>query len=216
MRGHHFITPALVASLAACGPRVFEGQSAKLIEAPVPTPAQLEAKQPKVEIVDDKIVIHEKIQFEYNAAKIRPESDELLAELAKLLADNPQISLVHIEGHASAEGSYEHNVDLSRRRAKAVLDHLVEKGEVPAERLESEGYGPDYPIADNETEEGREANRRVEFTILEQAFTETKTVTDPETGEQRVTTRKRQTERAPDEPSTDDPPPASGAPEVQP
>jgi len=185
------MTLTLGVVLAACGPRVFEGETAKLIEAPVPTPAQLEAKQPKVEISDDKIVIHEKIQFEYDSAVIRPESDALLAELAALINDNPRLERIRIEGHASAEGDYDHNVELSRRRAESVRDHLVERGAVAPERLEYEGYGPDQPIADNETEAGREANRRVEFTILAQEFTETKTITDPETGAQRVKTHKQ-------------------------
>jgi outer membrane protein OmpA-like peptidoglycan-associated protein len=176
-------------ALVACGPRVFESGSAKVIEpsAPIEEPEP----EPRVEVTDDKIVIREKIQFDYNKAKIKPESDDLLAEIAKVMNDNPRIKKIRVEGHASSEGNYEHNVDLSKRRAKAVLDHLVKKGKVDKERLVSEGYGPDRPIADNDTESGREANRRVEFTILEQEYTETKKSIDPETGEETVETEKK-------------------------
>ncbi|WP_181198260.1 OmpA family protein [Enhygromyxa salina] len=177
-------------ALTACGPRVFEGASAKVI-ASVPPPAAAEApeEEPRVEITDDKVVIHEKIQFDYNKATIRPESDELLAEVAKVINDNPRIKKLRVEGHASAEGDHDHNLKLSQRRAKAVLDHLVARGRVDPARLESEGYGPDRPIADNETEAGREANRRVEFTILEQEYVETTTTVDPATGEETVKTQ---------------------------
>ena len=180
---------ALGVASGACGPRVFEAETAKLIQT-APPPAVVEAKPepPRVEITDDKIVIHEKIQFDYNKARIKPESDDLLAEIARVINDNPRIKKLRVEGHASAEGGHDYNVALSQRRAKAVLDHLVERGEVDPERLESEGYGPDQPIADNETEAGREANRRVEFTILEQEYTQTKTTIDPVTGRQRVQT----------------------------
>ncbi|PRP96950.1 OmpA family protein [Enhygromyxa salina] len=176
-------------ALSACGPRVFEADTAKVIEtAPPPVVAAPAPKQPRVEITDDKIVIHEKVQFDYNQARIRPESDDLLAELATVINGAPRIKKIRIEGHASSEGDHDYNVDLSRRRAKAVVDHLVKRGKVDPARLEFEGYGPDRPIADNETEAGREANRRVEFTILEQAYKETKTIIDPATGQKRVET----------------------------
>ena len=175
--------------LAACTPRVFEGGSAKVIEPS--TQPELEAPPPRVEVTDDKIVIREKIQFDFDKAKIRPESDDLLAEIAQVMNDNPRLKKIRIEGHASSEGGYDHNVDLSKRRAKAVLDHLTKKGKVDGARLESDGYGPDRPIASNDTETGREANRRVEFTILEQEYTETTTTTDQETGETQVETTQK-------------------------
>jgi outer membrane protein OmpA-like peptidoglycan-associated protein len=179
--------------LAACGPRVFEAGSAKVIESAfVPPPIVEQAKPPpRVEITDDKIVIREKIQFEYNKAKIRSESDGLLAEIARVMNENPRIKKIRVEGHASADGRHEHNVDLSKRRAKAVLDHLVRNGQVAPERLESEGYGPDRPIADNETEAGREANRRVEFTIVEQEYTQTRKTIDTQTGSTKVEVEKK-------------------------
>ncbi len=180
----------VVAALTAgCGPRVFESETAKVIEPSGPAVAvEAPKEEPRVEITDDKIVIREKIQFDFDKATIRPESNDLLAEIAKVMNDNPRLKKIRVEGHASSEGDHEHNVDLSKRRAKAVLDHLVKKGKVDKKRLESEGYGPDRPIDSNDTESGREANRRVEFTILSQDYVETKTVVDPETGEKQVET----------------------------
>jgi outer membrane protein OmpA-like peptidoglycan-associated protein len=183
---------ALPLLIAACGPRVFEAGTAKVIEPSAP-PVAVEApkEEPRVEITDDKIIIREKIQFDFDKATIRPESDSLLAEIAKVMNDNPRLKKIRIEGHASSEGNYNHNVKLSKNRAKAVLDHLVKKGKVDKKRLESEGYGPDRPISSNDSETGREANRRVEFTILEQEYTVTKKVVDPETGEEKIETEKK-------------------------
>jgi OOP family OmpA-OmpF porin len=183
---------ALGLALSACGPRVFEASAAKLIvTGPPPVVVEPAPEQPRVEITDDKIVITEKIQFDYDKARIRPESDDLLAEIATVINANPRIEKIRIEGHASAEGSHDHNVELSQRRAKAVLDHLVERGKVDPARLSSEGYGPDQPIADNETEVGREANRRVEFTILVQTYEQTTTTTSPTTLQRRVETKRK-------------------------
>ncbi|NJK32604.1 MAG: OmpA family protein [Deltaproteobacteria bacterium] len=175
--------------VVGCGPRVFESETAKVIEPSGPAVAvEAPKEEARVEVTDDKIVIREKIQFDLNKATIRPESDDLLAEIAKVMNENPRLKKIRIEGHASSEGGYQHNVDLSKRRAKAVLDHLVKKGKVDKKRLVSEGYGPDQPIASNDSETGREANRRVEFTILEQDYVETRTVVDPVTGEKKVET----------------------------
>lgn len=184
------VLPLLLTLIGGCGPRVFESGTAKVIEPG--TPLAVEAPvEPRVEVTDDKIVIREKIQFDVNKATIRPESDDLLAEIAQVMTDNPQLKKIRIEGHASSEGGHAHNVKLSQRRAKAVLQHLVKKGKIDKARLESEGYGPDQPIASNDTETGREANRRVEFTILEQEYTVTTTTVDPATGEKQVETEKK-------------------------
>ena len=69
-------------------------------------------------------------------------------------------------GHSDNKGSHEYNIALSRHRAKAVLDYLVKKG-IPISRLSCEGFGPDRPIATNDTEEGRALNRRTEAIVVE-------------------------------------------------
>jgi len=73
---------------------------------------------------------------------------------------------IRIEGHTDNVGSPEQNRELSRKRAQAVKDYLVHKGIAPS-RLTVEGVGPDKPIAPNTIAEGRAANRRVEFIIVE-------------------------------------------------
>ena len=102
-------------------------------------------------------------QFELDSDKIMEVSHDLLNEVAKVIKDNPQLKKIEVEGHASAEGSDAHNLSLSKRRAKSVLKYLTANGGVDKGLLSSKGYGETRPIADNETEEGREKNRRVEF-----------------------------------------------------
>jgi outer membrane protein OmpA-like peptidoglycan-associated protein len=83
------------------------------------------------------------------------------------MKDNPQITVVQVEGHTDSTGSPEFNRTLSQQRAESVVKYLTGKG-VKAARFEAKGFGPDRPIADNTTDAGREANRRVEFNIEKQ------------------------------------------------
>ena len=84
-----------------------------------------------------------------------------LNEIKKLLDENPDGSLV-IEGHTSSDGEAEANLALSQNRAAAIKAFLVNLGVNP-DRLKTEGYGEERPISDNETQEGRALNRRVQF-----------------------------------------------------
>jgi len=171
------------APLVGCGPTVFQGEAGLNITGdlpplpappPPPPPPPAEPEPPKrVKIVDNKIVITEKIQFAVAKATILEESHGLLNEIVKTMKDNMHVKKVRIEGHASAEGPAAFNKKLSDDRAKAVMAFLVGAG-VDQGRLEAKGYGIEKPIADNETEEGRIKNRRVEFTILEQEVTKKK------------------------------------------
>ena len=122
---------------------------------------------PRVVLTPSSIQIGEKIQFALDSAEILPQSFDLLGEIAALLKENPQIIEVRIEGHTDSTGTAEHNRDLSRRRAESVRAFLVKSG-VDGRRLSAQGFGPDRPIADNGTDEGREKNRRVEFDIVKQ------------------------------------------------
>lgn len=174
--------------LAGCGPTAFQGQSALVVGGDLPSPPPPPPKEeppPRVEIRDNKIVIHEKIQFEYAKSRILEASHSLLNEVADVIKKHPRIKKVAIEGHASSEGDPGFNRKLSDSRAKAVMAYLVSQN-VEQERLTAEGFGADRPIADNDTEAGREKNRRVEFNIVEQDFTTTKVEVDPATGKERV------------------------------
>lgn len=207
--GPKYMTYGVVLSAAlvitGCGGTIaFQGQQALNVvgEPPAPPPPpppppepKKEEPPPRVEVKDNKIEIHEKIQFEVAKATILPASDSLLAEIADVFKKNPHIKKVSIEGHASAEGDPKKNLKLSDDRAKAVMQHLIEKGGVDKNRLVAKGFGITKPIADNSTEEGREKNRRVEFNIIEQDVTLKKVEIDPKTGKERVIEEKKSTEK---------------------
>ena len=175
-----FAAGFMLLTTAACGPIVFSDDASLAIVGtstePEPEPvAAAPEPQKRVEVRDNKIVINEKIQFAVNSDKIQEVSFDLLTEVAKVIKDNPQIQKIEIQGHASAEGGDSHNMRLSDRRAKAVKKFLTgKKGGVTKDHLAAKGYGETQPIASNDTEDGREKNRRVEFVITEQEVTQTK------------------------------------------
>jgi outer membrane protein OmpA-like peptidoglycan-associated protein len=129
-------------------------------ERPPPGPA-------RVVLTASNIANMDKVQFETGKADLKPVSHALLDEVAKMLKDNPQVERISVEGHTDSTGSADFNRKLSQQRAESVAKYLASKG-VKAARMEPKGFGPDRPVADNETEPGREANRRVEFNILKQ------------------------------------------------
>ena len=121
----------------------------------------------KVILTASNIAILDKVQFETGKAALLPASFPLLDEIVKVMKDNPQLELVEVDGHTDSTGSADFNRKLSQQRAESVMKYLTGKG-IKQARLEAKGFGPDKPIADNESDAGREANRRVEFNILKQ------------------------------------------------
>lgn len=105
------------------------------------------------------------INFETSKADIQSSSYGILDEIAAALGADPTLKVL-VEGHSDSTGARAFNMDLSQRRAQAVVDYLVSKGVSP-HRLSAKGYGPDHPIADNSTRLGRSKNRRVQFTRVE-------------------------------------------------
>lgn len=101
------------------------------------------------------------IQFEFNSAILKTDSYPLLDNATTILKANPNLKFV-LKGFASAEGTDEHNMSLSVDRANAVKAYLVNSGVNP-DILTAKGFGQSSPIADNNTEEGRVLNRRVEI-----------------------------------------------------
>lgn len=101
------------------------------------------------------------VVFATNSADISPESEQILHEAYNTLAQQPDIE-VEIRGYTDNTGNRSYNIGLSQRRADAVKAHLVGLG-IAAERITTKGFGPDNPAADNNTEEGRRQNRRIEF-----------------------------------------------------
>jgi len=159
-------TTWLVLTLAACGGITrFEDTTPIVLKSPVPPP---EPPPPaRVEVKQDRIEIKEKIQFAFNAAEILPASDGLLTEVTNAIKEHAEIKKVSIQGHTDSDGENAYNQELSQRRATAVLNWLKSHG-VEGSRLEAKGFGESKPIADNDTPEGKEKNRRVEFLIVEQ------------------------------------------------
>lgn len=134
-----------------------------LVQAPPPPPRQqvIELQEDLDDLIEGKVV-----EFEINRDVITAKGRELLDEIFDALQKFPNVP-IEIAGHADAQGSDEANLDLSLRRAQAVLQYLVDKGAV-GDRFVVIGYGETRPIADNSTEEGRQRNRRIEFIALEE------------------------------------------------
>jgi outer membrane protein OmpA-like peptidoglycan-associated protein len=128
---------------------------------PEPGPAQA-----VVTVTDTRILISERVYFEFDRDTIRSVSLPLLDQVASVFADLPSDRVVRVEGYTDSEGVHGYNVDLSYRRARAVVEYLTSKG-VPRARLDYVGYGDRNPVAPNDSPEGRALNRRVEFTIIE-------------------------------------------------
>lgn len=112
---------------------------------------------------DGILVTFPDVTFAVNSTTITPAMREVLDGVAQSMIDYPN-SLIDVMGHTDATGSDSYNLDLSRRRAESVSNYLVSRG-VARARIESLGYGEQYPVADNTTEAGRAANRRVEIRI---------------------------------------------------
>ena len=141
--------------------RVIAGLNFRREERRPPPPPPVEIPV----VVEEKIVITQKIHFEFAKAVIRPVSFSILDDVVSLLNQNPQIRKIRVEGHTDWIGGDAANQKLSEARALAVRDYLVAKGVEP-DRLEAVGYGETRPVADNHTNIGRARNRRTEFTVI--------------------------------------------------
>jgi outer membrane protein OmpA-like peptidoglycan-associated protein len=106
-----------------------------------------------------KVVLY--INFDFNKATIRPDGKPIIAQIVKLMQNNADLQIA-INGHTDNIGSRDYNIKLSEQRAAAVVDAIVASG-ISRNRMNSGGFGPDQPIADNNTEKGRAKNRRVEL-----------------------------------------------------
>lgn len=102
------------------------------------------------------------VQFDFDKAVIKPESKPQLDEIARLLTTQPTLKL-RITGHTDNQGKDAYNLDLSQRRAQAIVTALVNDYHIAADRLAASGMGANAPIASNDNEQGRAKNRRVEL-----------------------------------------------------
>lgn len=110
------------------------------------------------------VVVLEGVNFETGSTTLTEGAREVLGRVALSLIGNPDVR-VEVGGHTDSTGSRDSNVELSERRARAVVAHLVLQG-VASSQLVARGYGPDQPIAGNDTASGRAMNRRVELTRI--------------------------------------------------
>ena len=102
--------------------------------------------------------------FDFDKWNLRPESYVELDRVVKLLAENPSIE-IEMSAHTDSRGADDYNFRLSDNRARSVMEYILSKG-INASRITSKGYGETKPVATNDTDDGRQLNRRVEFTIV--------------------------------------------------
>lgn len=105
----------------------------------------------------------ENIFFDFDQYDLKPESKIELNKVVHLLKANPSLT-IQINGYTDSVGSEQHNLELSKNRAQAVVNYLISKG-IESQRLNAKGYGASHPVASNETEEGRALNRRTEMMV---------------------------------------------------
>ncbi len=111
------------------------------------------------------IIILDPINFEYNKDIIKSDSFAILDAVVATMNGNPDILLIEVQGHTDERGDDNYNLELSDRRAHAVVRYLTEHG-VDAKRLSAQGYGETQPKNTAHTEKAWAENRRVEFIIL--------------------------------------------------
>jgi outer membrane protein OmpA-like peptidoglycan-associated protein len=101
-------------------------------------------------------------EFDTKKATLKPSADPSLAQIAQLLTEQPQLKLL-VVGHTDSEGGYKANVDLSKKRADAIVSALVSRHKIKRDRLTAVGVSSAAPLVSNKTPEGRAKNRRVEL-----------------------------------------------------
>jgi len=113
---------------------------------------------------DGRVAISGGILFDTDSAKLAPNSADVVSRIADMMKQNPSLK-VAVVGHTDNTGDFKYNLQLSQRRANAMVEALVKDG-IAADRLTGVGVGPLSPVATNETEEGRAQNRRVELVLI--------------------------------------------------
>jgi outer membrane protein OmpA-like peptidoglycan-associated protein len=131
---------------------------------PDPNPKANGCPRARVDTEAKQIRILQRIEFDYDQVTLRASSAPILDAVRKILVEHPEIARVEIQGHSDNLGGPEYNLGLSQRRADAVRLWLFTHGIAPA-RLRAVGYGETRPIDTNDTAQGRQNNRRVEFHI---------------------------------------------------
>jgi outer membrane protein OmpA-like peptidoglycan-associated protein len=139
-----------------------DGQDRSNVEFDIATASPDDIAEPLKE--DGRVAISGGILFETNTATLAPTAANLLTKLSDVMKKNPNLK-VAVVGHTDNTGDFNYNLQLSQRRAKAMVDALVKDG-VAAARLAAVGVGPLSPVAPNNAPEGRAQNRRVELVLI--------------------------------------------------
>ncbi len=134
---------------------------AQAVETKKPEPAPVEKKEEPVATVEKPDYNFNNVQFEFNSSVLKTASYQVLDKVAAEMKKDMSVKFI-LNGHSSAEGSPAHNMSLSVDRANAVKSYLVNAG-LPDASFSIKGFGESMPAAPNDTEEGRELNRRVEI-----------------------------------------------------
>jgi len=133
--------------------------------APAPAPAARPTPppppRPSAPAPSQARIVLRGVNFDFDKSDIRPDAQVVLDSAAEILKENPS-TRVEVAGHTDATGPDDYNQGLSERRARSVVNYLVDQG-VSADRLTPTGSGESQPVADNGTRDGRAQNRRVEL-----------------------------------------------------
>jgi outer membrane protein OmpA-like peptidoglycan-associated protein len=119
----------------------------------------------KLNLEEGMIVTLQNIHFEFDRWELHPRSYVELKKLLKIMRDNPGL-VIELRGHTDDKGSNDYNFELSEKRALSVVEYLKKNG-VGEHRTRYRGFGSSQPIAPNDTSEGRQENRRVEFLVIQ-------------------------------------------------
>ena len=133
---------------------------------PKPEPVAVATPQVSLDVLNDLNIQFRSVYFDNNKATIRTQSYGTLNNIVNIMKGYPNTVFL-IEGHTDSRGSDSYNLNLSDKRAASVRAYLTGKG-LPNSRIQSKGFGEVRPIASNQTEAGRQSNRRVELSIISQ------------------------------------------------
>jgi OOP family OmpA-OmpF porin len=138
-----------------------------LAETTITMSEKTTVKESEEAAVKTVVLTQKSFNFDFGSAQVLDSGEAILKEVAQDLKANPNLKIkILIEGHADSTGSSKYNTKLSQKRADAVKNKLAEYG-IEADKIETEAYGEDKPVATNETKEGRAKNRRVEIIFVQ-------------------------------------------------
>jgi outer membrane protein OmpA-like peptidoglycan-associated protein len=123
---------------------------------------------PRAVVVENRITINQRVHFAFDRAEIEAQSFPILDQVVTVLREHPELRRIRVEGHTDEQGGPEHNLPLSRDRARAVVDYLRRHG-ISRRRMVSEGFGSTRPLVEGRSDEALAQNRRVDFIIVDGA-----------------------------------------------